>query len=203
MKNIASSISALAVSILLPVVVMASRTNTEVEPDEGGCLRALTPPIENPTTAFLLLDAIATKEMEDLGLESSEDARLVSDIIAYATQYLGRPYRSGGKGPSSFDCSGFTSFVFANFDIKLSPSSREQYTQGESIANSEIRPGDLLFFSGRKGGKTVGHVAMAVEVNDDGSIRFIHAARHGGIRHDTYPDGGYYSARYLGARRVL
>ena len=67
----------------------------------------------------------------------------------------------------------------------------------------DIRPGDLLFFAGRKGGKTVGHVAIATSVDENGTVNFIHASTTGGIRHDCYPDGGYYSRRFIGARRVL
>ncbi|MDE6240444.1 MAG: C40 family peptidase [Muribaculaceae bacterium] len=128
---------------------------------------------------------------------------LANDIISYANRYLGKPYRRGGKGPNAFDCSGFTSFVFRHFDKALGASSRDQYRQGESVATSDVRPGDLLFFSTRRAGKKVGHVGIAVDVAPDGKISFIHAAIRGGIRVDTYPDGGYYSHHYIGARRVL
>lgn len=135
-----------------------------------------------------------------------EDARRQSraqDIITYAHRFLGRPYRRGGKGPNAFDCSGFTSYVFRHFDTRLGASSRDQYLQGEAVATSDVRPGDLLFFSTRRAGKTVGHVGIAVDVDDAGKISFIHAAIRGGIRVDTYPDGGYYSHHYIGARRVI
>lgn len=153
------------------------------------------------TQAFIELDDQALDELQQLGVVA--DDQLANDIIDYAERYLGRPYRHGAKGPKAFDCSGFTSYVFKNSGIDLSPSSRVQYTQGYSIPNDQIRPGDLLFFSGRRGGKTVGHVAIAVEVEDDGTVKFIHAATRSGIRYDKYPDGGYYSKRYIGARRVI
>ena len=129
---------------------------------------------------------------------------LVDEVIRYAHAFMGRPYRRGGKGPSGFDCSGFTSYVFRNFDIALGPSSRSQYTQGTPVDRNDIRPGDLLFFGGRRSGTTtVGHVGLAVDVAPNGTVTFIHAANGGGIRLDRYPDGGYYSRRYIGARRVL
>lgn len=170
---------------------------------ESENIENLTANIDDPTTAFINLDAQARQELNDFQLDNGTNDQLAEQIIDYASKYLGRPYRRGAKGPSSFDCSGFTSYIFRNFDIALSPSSRDQYLQGESISTDDIRPGDLLFFAGRRGGKTVGHVAMAVDVDDNGKVKFIHAATSGGIRHDTWPDGGYYSKRFIGARRVL
>lgn len=159
----------------------------------------------NEATELLTLDDEALKELADLGIDLNErdSDELANHIIDYATRYLGRPYRHGAKGPSAFDCSGFTSYVFQQYGIKLSPSSRTQYTQGEKIETNQVQPGDLLFFGGRSGGKTVGHVALAVDVDDNGTITFIHASNSGGIRYDKYPDGGYYSKRYIGARRVI
>ena len=147
----------------------------------------------DPTTAFL-------PQMESM-LNAD---RLSFDIVNYAKSFLGRPYRRGSKGPKAFDCSGFTSYVFKNFDIKLNPSSRSQYLQGETVEFDDLRPGDLLFFGGRRGGKSaVGHVGMVVSVDDNGTATFIHAATSGGVRFDKYPDGAYYSNRYIGAKRVI
>ncbi len=147
----------------------------------------------DPTTVFLNISGDFTHRDE-----------MVSDILDYAKSFLGRPYSRGSKGPKAFDCSGFTSYVFKNFDIQLSASSSSQYFQGEGIDITEVRPGDLLFFGGSRGGTSrVGHVALAVDVDENGTVTFIHAATSGGIKYDKYPDGGYYSRRYIGARRVI
>lgn len=146
------------------------------------------------TTAFLRIDT------DD---SYSEIDAAADEVIAYAKQYLGRPYRSGAKGPSAFDCSGFTSYVFRNFDINLNPSSKTQATQGERIDRSDVRPGDLLFFTGRNSKGGVGHVGIAIDVDDNsGDITFIHAASSGGISINHLTDG-YYQKRFLSARRVL
>lgn len=134
---------------------------------------------------------------------TAERDMLAADIISYASSFIGRPYRRGGKGPKSFDCSGFTGYIFKHFDTGLAASSRDQFLQGREIDSKDIRPGDLVFFSSRRSGRSVGHVGIAVEVSDSGQIRFIHAAHRGGIRIDSYPDGGYYSSHFVGARRVL
>ncbi|MDE5566983.1 MAG: C40 family peptidase [Muribaculaceae bacterium] len=140
-----------------------------------------------------------TLQLEEL----SRREALTEDIINFANSFLGKPYRRGAKGPKAFDCSGFTSYVFRQFNTRLGASSRAQYLQGEAVETEDVRPGDLLFFSGRRAGKTVGHVGIAVDIDDKGNISFIHAANTGGIRIDKVQDGGYYSRRYIGARRVI
>lgn len=146
----------------------------------------------DPTTAFILLDD---------GIGSAMPSIDVDDVIAYAKKYIGRPYSRGSKGPKAFDCSGFTSFVFRNFDISLSASSQAQSTQGDKISRTDIQPGDLLFFKGRSS-SGVGHVAIAVDVDATGNVSFIHASTSHGVRIDKISDP-YYSKRYLSARRVI
>ena len=150
-----------------------------------------------------ILDKVFVDDTELVLLESAQRELKALNVIDFADSFVGRPYRRGGKTPKGFDCSGFTSYVFGHFDRQLGASSRSQYTQGEPVSRDRIQPGDLLFFSGRRGGKTVGHVGIAVEVEQNGAVKFIHSATSGGIRYDRYPDGGYYSSRYIGARRIL
>ena len=198
MNYLSQSIFAFAAALVLPLSLSAApdepQTDAQAQ-NEDNITLMMTPVEEDPTTAFINLD--------NSEFYSPGNDELTGEIIDYATKHLGRPYRSGAKGPSAFDCSGFTSYVFKKFDIALSPSSLTQYTQGRKISLDEVRPGDLLFFAGRRGGKTVGHVGMAVDVNEDGSIKFIHAATSKGITYGKYPDDGYYSKRYIGARRVI
>ncbi len=143
------------------------------------------------------------EDVDDFG-EFDIFAELKEDIVGYASKYLGTRYRSGGKGPAGFDCSGFTSFVFRNFGYELSPTSSQQGLQGESVNIDEVEVGDLMFFSGRRGGKTVGHVGMVIDVDhENGTCKFIHSSTSQGVVVQNFPDGGYYSKRFLHARRVL
>lgn len=189
----------LTVAIATPFAMRADKTAVNAGFDTN--IETYTP----DTNEFIMLDTQAIEELEQLGIKYAtvDDNPLADQIIEYATRYLGRPYRSGAKGPSAFDCSGFTSYIFNKYGIKLSPSSSAQATQGQHIATDQIRPGDLLFFGGRRGGRNVGHVALAVDIDDNGTITFIHASTSQGITYNKYPDGGYYSKRFLGARRVI
>lgn len=129
---------------------------------------------------------------------------LQADLVEYAKNYLGCRYRSGSKGPRTFDCSGFTSFIFKKFGYSLNPSSRTQGTQGEEVSLNEAQVGDLIFFSGRRVSDMVGHVGMITDIdNETGKIKFIHASVGNGVMIDTYPDGGYYSKRFISVRHIL
>lgn len=128
--------------------------------------------------------------------------QLIDSVIFYAEKYLGTRYRAGGHNKQGFDCSGFTSYVFANFGINIPRSSRDQALKGMPLEYKDIRRGDLLFFKGRnRASKIVGHVGLVVERNDS-TIRFIHASHKKGICYD-YTTSDYYSARYIGAKRLL
>lgn len=143
--------------------------------------------------------------MELLGsVCSGDNSEMVNDMLTFAKKFLGTRYVRGGKSPKGFDCSGFTSYVFNQFGVSLGASSSAQFTQGFEIGREEIMAGDLLFFTGRnsRSGR-VGHVGITIDNNlDTGEITFIHAAIGGGIRIDRI-SAPYYSARYMGARRIF
>lgn len=127
-----------------------------------------------------------------------------NDIVQRAMKYIGVPYRSGRMNPKvGFDCSGFTSYVFKKENILLTHSSRSQFTQGIQINDcKELHKGDLVFFSGSRNSRQIGHVGIVTEVNHQtGSFSFIHASRTGVCVSSSTE--AYYQKRYVGACRVL
>lgn len=134
---------------------------------------------------------------------SSETETLINDLLSEARSHLGKRYRSGAKGPQAFDCSGFSSYVFRQFGYDLGASSRDQFTQGETVDTKKLRKGDLVFFTGRNSkSNRVGHVGIVISVdNEKGTFKFIHASTSQGIKIDS--NDGYYSRRYIGAKRVI
>ncbi len=80
-----------------------------------------------------------------------------------------------------------------------------QYAQGSEVPKEDLKPGDLMFFSSPRSGRgRVGHVAMVVDVDpDSGKCTFIHASTSKGVSYQTFPDGGYFSRNYIGAKRVI
>ena len=63
-----------------------------------------------------------------------------SSIVAIARQYVGAPYVYGGTSPSGWDCSGFTSYVFAQAGISIPRSSAAQRGAGTVVSAAEARP---------------------------------------------------------------
>ena len=82
---------------------------------------------------------------------------LGSRIVSTAAQYEGTPYVYGATGPSSFDCSGFTQYVFKKMGISLPRTAQQQYNAAQHISKSQAQPGDLVFMGGPD---SVYHVAI-------------------------------------------
>lgn len=116
-----------------------------------------------------------------------------SSIVNYSYNLLGKPYVFGATGPDAFDCSGFTSYVFAKNGISLPRTSQSQFYAGYAVSRDELQPGDLVFFNTYT---SLGHVGIYVGNGD-----FIHAASSGCVKFSSLNEG-YYSSRYAGARRV-
>jgi len=71
------------------------------------------------------------------------------ELLEYALRYYGFPYVWGGSNPNtSFDCSGFTQWVFGRFGIDLPRTAQQQFDFVARIPDSEAKPGDLVFFEG-------------------------------------------------------
>lgn len=118
-----------------------------------------------------------------------------SAIIATAKQYIGVKYVYGGTTPSGFDCSGFVQYVFAKHGINLPRVSRDQYKIGTSVSFSNLKAGDLVFFSLAKNG-VVDHMGIFV-----GNGQFINASSSKGVT--IYTLGSYWQSVFLGAKRIL
>jgi cell wall-associated NlpC family hydrolase len=117
-------------------------------------------------------------------------------VVSDAMSYMGVPYVFGGNTPSSgFDCSGYVRYVFANAGIYLPRTADVQYNCGYAVSTSELAPGDLVFFETYCPGPS--HVGIYV-----GDGNFVHASSSRGVTVSSL-SSSYYSAHYLGARRVM
>jgi len=133
-----------------------------------------------------------------------QDFDRVEMLIDEAFSHLGTRYRSGAKGPSAFDCSGFTSYVYKQqTDIFIGASSRDQYARNTPIRRDEIQCGDLVFFTSPGSGHNVGHVGIVVDVDPVTlDFTFIHASSKNGVKLSSSTESNY-AKRYVGARRIL
>ena len=77
----------------------------------------------------------------------TEVAGMREQILTIARKQLGDPYRAGGVGPDSFDCGGFTQFVFKRaLGMDIARTSRGQYQEVQRVKTKDALPGDLVFF---------------------------------------------------------
>ena len=131
--------------------------------------------------------AVATASSNSLGQQ----------VVDYAKQYLGCPYVYGGNGPSSFDCSGYTSYVYRHFGYTLNRTASTQLSNGTSVSKSELQPGDLVFFKYNTS-KAASHVGIYI-----GGGQFIHASTNTYTVKIDDLTRGHYANVYVGARRIL
>ena len=128
-----------------------------------------------------------------------EDISLGEQIVNYAKQYLNCKYVYGASGPESFDCSGFTMFVYSKFGINLTHSALAQAKSGTYVAKEDLQPGDIVFFKDYETMEGIGHCGIYIGDGD-----FIHASSSAGncVKISTLLSGSY-DERYETARRLV
>lgn len=121
-------------------------------------------------------------------------------VIDFAKKLLGKPYRWADEGPNSFDCSGFTWYVFKNVaKISLPRSSSEQGKYGTYIDKKDLKPADLIFFDTVGAyDKKITHVGLYM-----GDGKFIHASSGQGKVVISDLNMNYYLKAYVLGRRIL
>jgi peptidoglycan DL-endopeptidase CwlO len=112
-------------------------------------------------------------------------------VVGIAMSYLGTPYVWAGSSPGGFDCSGFTMFVYSQVGVSLPHNAAAQYNYGTPVAESDLQPGDLVFFDG------LGHVGIYI-----GGGQFIHSPHTGDVVKISSLSESWYASTYVGARRL-
>ena len=112
-----------------------------------------------------------------------------------ALSLRGAPYRVGGVDPAGFDCSGFVRYVYQQHGVAMPREVREQFRVGKTVDRDRLEPGDLVFFSTVAPGAS--HVGIVI-----GGDQFVHAPSQRGVVRVENLSSQYWSARYIGAKRV-
>ncbi len=119
---------------------------------------------------------------------------LAVNLTRNAMRFLGVPYAFGGTNSSGFDCSGYVQHVFAMLGFQIPRTADAQFYAGKSIRGSMV-PGDLVFFATYTSGPS--HVGIYL-----GNDRFVHASSSRGVTVSSLHEA-YWSARYIGAKRLI
>ena len=107
---------------------------------------------------------ISSPNRGEITLETASSAS-GNAIVSYAYNFIGTPYVYGATGPDTFDCSGFTSYVYANAaGINITRTTYSQMGVGTPVSYDQLQPGDLVFTYGGD------HVGIYV-----GGGQYIHA----------------------------
>lgn len=132
----------------------------------------------------------AEKVEEEISVSADADK-----LIVIAKSKLGSPYSFGSLGPSAFDCSGYTSYVFGQMGISLPRTASSQAYGGVKVAKANLKKGDLVFFNTYGG---ISHVGIYIENGN-----FIHASSYGSGVVVSNINDSYYAPRYVTAARYL
>ena len=132
---------------------------------------------------------------------NSKDTIKNTDVIAYAKKYLGHKYVWGGDGSKgTFDCSGFTMYVYKHFGVSLPHYTVSQYNSGKGTKitkQSDLKMGDIVFLTDYVSGAPCGHCGIYIS---DG--KFIHADST--VMAVNISDlNGMYKGRFCGALRII
>lgn len=135
--------------------------------------------------------------LQRLASVPGEVKQRATELVMHAMGFIGVPYRLGGSSfEQGFDCSGFVQATFQQtLGLTLPRSSAEQAEATRPIAQSELMPGDLVFFNTLR--RTFSHVGIYV-----GEGRFIHSPRTGSQIRVEDMNAQYWTSRFNGARRV-
>lgn len=160
----------------------------ELDAGEGDADKAFISTRDNNVEVRYALDeAIKFSPLEEA---ANRNSSLRNKVVNYALQFVGNRYVWGGTNPNTgADCSGFVQYVMRNAaGVSIPRTSREQAKTGRTITSSEMRPGDLIYYTNSSG--TVNHVAMYM-----GNGQVVHAAStRSGIRISTW---NYRTPKYI------
>lgn len=149
--------------------------------------------LETPRTKTNETSSDDAKTSQEKGTTTTVSGKGAT-VVETAKKYIGCSYVYGTSGPSSFDCSGFTSYVFKQHGISLNRTAAGQYSNGVAVSRDQLQPGDLVMF-GKSG---INHVGIYI-----GGGQIVHAANKSrGVTTDTI-NSGYYNNNYVGARRLM
>ena len=142
-----------------------------------------------------ILEEVDAEGFVSEGMSNSER----TDLIHYAYEFMGIPYKWGGDNEDGFDCSGFTSHIFKQQGITLPRVASDQYKVAKTIRGKRAFMGDLVFFSE---GKEITHVGILVNQPNE-QKRMIHSGSSKGISVVDIEASDYWRGRLVGFGRII
>ncbi|MEP6614950.1 MAG: C40 family peptidase [Ginsengibacter sp.] len=156
-----------------------------------------TPPAKTSADAIIVHDTLPSIEVKTSGV-------LPDNIVSFAKTLIGTPYLYASTDPTKgFDCSGFITYVFNHFNIKVPRSSIDFTHVGKEIPVQDSKNGDIILFTGTDSTERfVGHMGIIVS-NADGQIEFIHSSSGKAHGVTVTPLNQYYKGRFVKVIRIF
>lgn len=126
-------------------VVKAAAASTTTSDDDSSSSKS------SSSSSSTKSSSSSSSSDDDSSSSSSQGSAKGSSIVSTARSGIGIPYVWGGSSRSGIDCSGFTSWVYAQHGISLPHSSSAQRAMGRTVSRSEARPGDIVYTPGHVG----------------------------------------------------
>ncbi len=127
------------------------------------------------------------------GNTNTDSGNAPSSVVDIALAQVGKPYVWAAGGPGSFDCSGLTSYAYAQVGVSIPHQSQQQYNlvarKGHLVYDiGSLKPGDLVFWGNGGSASAIYHVGIYI-----GGGRYVHASSPGvGVITSTLGTGGNY-----------
>ena len=146
--------------------------------------------LRTPALLALLVSLLASL-LVGATASPAEAATPGAAAVQEASRHNGKPYAYGATGPTRFDCSGFTLYVYSRFGKRLPHNSADQYNAAgvRHIAKTSKQPGDLIFIKNSSG--RIYHVGVYA-----GNGKFWHSPKAG----DHVRLAAIYSSNYVVGR---
>lgn len=131
---------------------------------------------------------------------ATDTTHIIKSVEWNAKSFLGTPYVWAATGPSRFDCSGFTQWVYRDVGINIPRVSRDQAKVGSYVMYKNLQKGDMVFFDTKKRRSgIVTHVGIYL-----GNGNFIHASSAAKkVVVYNFNKKKFYKERFLWGRRVI
>jgi cell wall-associated NlpC family hydrolase len=116
-----------------------------------------------------------------------------ANVVSASVDLLGKTYKTGGRGPNVFDCSGLVYYVYKRVGVILPATAEEQGRIGVEVSRESILPGDIVAFRIKR----EFHIGIVLNERE-----FIHASKSKGVAIDDLSTP-YWTRSLQGFRSVL
>lgn len=197
--------------ILLPFTILLLSCNWTVPESNEGLIDSLAVVDSSPAKAPPVISDVAAEAADTLvrpkalASSTSVDVKNIDphELVSFSETLIGVPYVYASTDPQvGFDCSGFITYVFNRFGIRVPRSSVDFTNVGTEIPLAESRRGDIILFTGTNPAERhVGHMGLVVSNRD--TLRFIHATSGKAMGVTVTPLSSYYMNRFVKTIRIF